>query len=80
VRLHGATGLYASGYGAPGLGTWARRVRRWAAAEGGARGVFVYFDNDAKIRAPADALALAERLGQTPQAGGFMPAAAEFTP
>jgi uncharacterized protein YecE (DUF72 family) len=27
------------------------------------RDVFVYFDNDAKVRAPADAAALAERLG-----------------
>jgi uncharacterized protein YecE (DUF72 family) len=25
--------------------------------------VFVYFDNDVKVRAPADAMGLAERLG-----------------
>jgi uncharacterized protein YecE (DUF72 family) len=31
-----------------------------AAAE---RDVYVYFDNDAKVRAPFDALRLAERLG-----------------
>jgi uncharacterized protein YecE (DUF72 family) len=27
------------------------------------RDVYVYFDNDAKVHAPFDALALAERLG-----------------
>ena len=30
---------------------------------GGARDVFVYFDNDAKVHAPFDAVRLAERLG-----------------
>jgi hypothetical protein len=55
-------------------------VRRWAAAAGGARSVLVGFANDTKIRAPADALALAERLGQTPPAGSAKPAAAEITP
>jgi hypothetical protein len=29
------------------------------------RDVFVYFDNDAKVRAPFDALGLAARLGLT---------------
>ena len=28
--------------------------------------VFVYFDNDAKVHAPFDAMALQERLGITP--------------
>jgi uncharacterized protein YecE (DUF72 family) len=62
------------------LGAWAERVRRWAAAASGARDVFVSFANDAKIRAPADALALAERLGQTPPAGSAQAAATEITP
>ena len=40
------------------LDAWAERVRAWL-ADGD---VFVYFDNDAKVHAPYDALALAERL------------------
>jgi uncharacterized protein YecE (DUF72 family) len=28
----------------------------------GPRDVFVYFDNDAKVRAPTDAISLAQRL------------------
>jgi uncharacterized protein YecE (DUF72 family) len=78
VRLHGAEHLYASGYTDAQLDWWAERIRAWragaepadalrasgepppAAAE---RDVYVYFDNDAKVRAPFDALRLAERLG-----------------
>jgi len=77
LRLHGATELYTSGYDPPALAGWARRVRRWAAQ---GLDVFVYFDNDAKIRAPADARALAERLGLTPGEGGAAPARGESGP
>jgi uncharacterized protein YecE (DUF72 family) len=59
VRLHGDTELYASGYDADALDTWAASVREWA--DGGAD-VYVYFDNDMKVRAPYDAMALSERL------------------
>jgi uncharacterized protein YecE (DUF72 family) len=59
VRLHGADELYVSGYTDEGLDEWAGRVRSW----GEGRDVFVYFDNDAKVRAPFDALALMGRLG-----------------
>ncbi len=59
VRLHGDTELYASGYDDEALDRWAAQVRGWA--EDGAD-VFVYFDNDMKVRAPFDAMALAERL------------------
>ncbi|MET0766313.1 MAG: DUF72 domain-containing protein [Aeromicrobium sp.] len=59
VRLHGDTELYASGYSAESLDTWARSIRGWA--EDG-RDVHVYFDNDMKVRAPFDAMGLAERL------------------
>ncbi|WP_448061343.1 DUF72 domain-containing protein [Cellulomonas hominis] len=83
VRLHGDRELYVSGYDDEALDRWAARVRCWA--EGGspadartvaapvpdapARDVFVYFDNDVKVRAPVDAMALAARLGVGPQDG-----------
>jgi uncharacterized protein YecE (DUF72 family) len=59
VRLHGDTELYASGYDADALDTWATAVRTWAEA---GSDVYVYFDNDMKVRAPYDAMALSERL------------------
>jgi len=80
-RLHGSKELYASGYGPHALETWARRVKAWArgseprdavcigaAARPRANGrdVYVYFDNDAKVRAPRDARALSRLLGVIP--------------
>jgi uncharacterized protein YecE (DUF72 family) len=80
VRLHGAEELYVSGYTDAALDEWAAKIRRWAAGESPTgehtvappaprlakgRDVYVYFDNDAKVHAPFDALALAERLGVT---------------
>jgi uncharacterized protein YecE (DUF72 family) len=74
VRLHGSRKLYTSGYGAGTLARWARRIRAWAKggeAEGThvgppapkrPRDVYVYFDNDAKVRAPFDAMALIRLL------------------
>jgi uncharacterized protein YecE (DUF72 family) len=77
-RLHGSEELYASGYGDAALDDWARRVAAWseggeptdaerigkaARKRKSGRDVFVYFDNDIKVRAPADARSLAERLG-----------------
>ena len=59
VRLHGHTELYASGYSGASLDAWARKVRGWV-ADG--LDVFVYFDNDARGRAPHDAVSLLERL------------------
>jgi uncharacterized protein YecE (DUF72 family) len=81
IRLHGAEQLYASGYDAAAIDAWAARIRRWAAGREPpgirrhgppprprkSRDVFVYFDNDAKVGAPADARALAERLGLAPK-------------
>jgi uncharacterized protein YecE (DUF72 family) len=61
IRLHGAEERYASGYDEPALDRWARLVRQWAR---GGRDVFVYFDNDAKVRAPFDAMSLARRLAR----------------
>jgi uncharacterized protein YecE (DUF72 family) len=74
VRLHGSQQLYASGYGPKALELWAARIRDWTAgreAQGEHAGppgrrrkrdVYVYFDNDAKVRAPVDALNLIRRL------------------
>lgn len=79
VRLHGARRLYASGYSSAELDRWAARITLWQrgkapadaalAAPGTkppparARDVFVYFDNDLKVRAPFDAMNLAARMG-----------------
>lgn len=75
-RLHGSEELYASGYDNAALDTWAQRVAAWTSGrepedavrvDGPARSrrrrdVFVFFDNDAKVRAPADAAGLQERV------------------
>jgi uncharacterized protein YecE (DUF72 family) len=58
VRLHGDRELYASGYDSATLDAWAERCRSWSTDHD----VFVYFDNDAKGRAPHDAEALIARL------------------
>jgi uncharacterized protein YecE (DUF72 family) len=60
VRLHGHTELYASGYSTTSLDRWADKVRSWA---GDGCDVHVYFDNDARGRAPHDAVSLLGRLG-----------------
>ncbi len=72
-RLHGSEVLYVSGYTGKALDGWARRVSAWArgsepedakkvidspAQAMGGRDVFVYFDNDAKVRSPVDAQSL----------------------
>jgi uncharacterized protein YecE (DUF72 family) len=65
VRLHGEKQLYVSGYGRASLDRWAERITGWRDA---GRDVYVYFDNDVKVRAPYDAINLASRLGQCPPA------------
>jgi uncharacterized protein YecE (DUF72 family) len=79
VRLHGESELYVSGYEEKAIANWAKRVRLWhqgrqpidaklvcsCAKWNGARDVFVYFDNDAKVRAPFDAQRLSDRMGLT---------------
>jgi uncharacterized protein YecE (DUF72 family) len=59
VRLHGDVKIYTSGYSSRALAAWARRIRIWD-ADG--RDVYVYFDNDVKVRAPFDALNLMRKL------------------
>lgn len=78
-RLHGSEQLYASGYDAKAITAWARRIAAWAqggeapdgerasprpAPKRARRDVFVYFDNDAKVRAPFDAQALVAAVGK----------------
>ncbi|HEU5409411.1 MAG TPA: DUF72 domain-containing protein [Candidatus Acidoferrales bacterium] len=76
-RLHGAQELYASGYSDGELSVWAQRVEAWSRGEESSepgrvgksnttkhkkRDVYVYFDNDSKVRAPFDAMKLRELL------------------
>lgn len=78
VRLHGDEELYASGYSDGALEMWEEKVRAWAKGgvpvhaqragprsprRASGRDVYVYFDNDAKVHAPFDAMALSKRLG-----------------
>jgi uncharacterized protein YecE (DUF72 family) len=60
VRLHGDVKIYSSGYSDKALDGWARRIRRW---DRQGRDVYVYFDNDVKVKAPFDALNLMRKLG-----------------
>jgi len=76
-RLHGSEQLYVSGYEPEAIDVWARRVVQWSqggevengrkassvnAPTAKSRDVYVYFDNDAKIKAPFDALELRKRV------------------
>jgi uncharacterized protein YecE (DUF72 family) len=78
VRLHGDVKLYESGYGPAAIERWAHRVRLWGQGSAPddavrasprpprarqSRDVYVYFDNDAKVHAPYDAIALRAALG-----------------
>ena len=77
LRLHGSRHLYASGYTDAELDWWAARIRAWTGGSQPPdrvripgcpppprtrRDAYVYFDNDARVHAPFDALRLAERL------------------
>lgn len=66
ARLHGKDELYVSGYTEEGLDEWATLCRGWldgsGCPDGVGRDVYVYFDNDVKVRAPFDAMGLSVRL------------------
>jgi uncharacterized protein YecE (DUF72 family) len=75
VRLHGAEELYVSGYTPRALDHWAERILLWRKSRqpknarlvstgrrAAIRDVYVYFDNDAKVKAPEDARGLRTRL------------------
>ena len=55
VRGHGPTGRYKDNYPDARLRKWAREIRKWKRQR---RDVYVYFDNDQKSAAPADAARL----------------------
>ncbi|TXH36781.1 MAG: DUF72 domain-containing protein [Rhodospirillaceae bacterium] len=76
-RLHGSEELYASGYDSRALTQWGKRVVAWAqgsepkdakrildkaAPKRAKRDVYVYFDNDMKVKAPGDATKLTKRV------------------
>jgi uncharacterized protein YecE (DUF72 family) len=78
ARLHGDVQLYTSGYSDEALTGWARKIRAWRTGrepgdaarvsaqrppKRASRDVYVYFDNDAKVHAPFDALSLANKCG-----------------
>ena len=78
-RLHGSEQLYVSGYDAKALNRWASLVEAWARGRDPedaervlpasrvsdtGRDVYVYFDNDAKVRAPVDAADLIRRVDE----------------
>ncbi len=76
-RLHGSEQLYVSGYDDEALDHWAHLIAEWVKGRDPkeaprvsppsptrthGRDVYVYFDNDVKVRAPRDAESLASRL------------------
>jgi uncharacterized protein YecE (DUF72 family) len=84
-RLHGSEKLYANGYDAPAIDAWAHRIVTWSrggeVADGmhvseepgqklASRDVFVYCDNDAKVRAPFDAQSLHTRIAEVSSEAG----------
>jgi uncharacterized protein YecE (DUF72 family) len=77
VRLHGDKKIYESGYSDAALDLWAAKIDAWrrggqssdaktaspkAPPRRKRRDVYVYFDNDMKVHAPADAANLAGKL------------------
>jgi len=86
LRLHGSERLYHSGYEVDAIEIWARRVVAFATGQladgryagspshdGRPRDVYVYFDNDAEVRAPFDALALRRRADELTQGWPSLP-------
>ncbi|HEY2861044.1 MAG TPA: DUF72 domain-containing protein [Terracidiphilus sp.] len=78
-RLHGNEETYPNGYDAEGIDRWAHRALAWSrgeevsdgtrmhpepAAKLPSRDVFVYFDDDLKVRAPHDAMTLGKKIAE----------------
>lgn len=76
LRLHGDEEFYVSGYSPESLKWWADRIDRWESGKQPAdaltisddkiknipRDVYIYFDNDLKVKAPFDAKCLMKLL------------------
>jgi len=62
ARLHGEGEVYSGGYGTRAINQWARKITNWTGPKK-RLDTFIYFDNDKKVKAPFDAMLLAERLG-----------------
>jgi len=60
LRGHGPTGRYKGHYSKQTLARWAGEIDKWRRSR---RDVFVYFDNDQKSAAPADAAMLRDMIG-----------------
>jgi len=94
VRLHGDAKLYESGYTSAALDRWADKIDAWldgrqppeartiapTAARRAHRDVFVYFDNDVKVRAPYDAMSLAAKLAARRKPARRAPASVRAAP
>ena len=65
VRLHGSQQWYVSGYTDDELDAWTEKLLAWRGSGRRRRDVYVYFDNDAKVHAPFDALRLRERVADS---------------
>ena len=78
-RLHGSDKIYPEGYTSEAIDTWAQRMIMWSRGEEvtdggrihpepgpkqGTRDVFVYFDDDNKVRAPHDAQSMSKRISE----------------
>jgi uncharacterized protein YecE (DUF72 family) len=57
IRAHGTDGRYAGNYADETLGKWAALIAQWRQER---RNTYVFFDNDVKSAAPADAKRLIE--------------------
>lgn len=76
LRLHGDSEIYVSGYDEETLNFWSDRIETWLKGDEPEdrltiserqapripRDVYVYFDNDSKVRAPVDAKSLISKL------------------
>jgi len=78
-RLHGSDKVYPDGYTPEAIDMWSRRVLGWSRGEEitdgtrihpepgpqqASRCVYVYFDDDNKVRAPFDALNMGKRIAE----------------
>jgi uncharacterized protein YecE (DUF72 family) len=76
-RMHGSEKLYSSGYSPEALDEWTQRILAWSRGEEAtdgdkasatdgpkraSRDIFIYFDNDQKVRAPFDAQTLHKKI------------------